>query len=128
MEQKRADRGSAAGTSGHGDGEAAPLPLPDVSRETRRNTEARLHCVIYGSVQGVGFRYFVLRAARRLHLSGYTRNRPDGTVEVEAAGPADALVELRHTVENGPPQAHVTRVESLEPSAQALPEPFEIVR
>lgn len=109
------------------DGNPDP-PAYDVSRETRTNPVSSLHCAVYGAVQGVGFRYFVLQAARRLHLSGYTRNRPDGTVEIEASGPADALEQLRHTVENGPPHAHVSRVELLEPSGRVLPEPFEIVR
>lgn len=100
----------------------------DVSRETRRNPVARLRCVVYGSVQGVGFRYFALQAARRLHLAGYTRNRTDGTVEIEAAGAPSDLDRFRHTVEHGPPEARVERVELLEPTGERLPEIFEIRR
>lgn len=88
--------------------------------------DRRAHVLVYGGVQGVGFRYFVRQAARRLDVSGYVLNRPDGTVELEAAGSAEAIAELLHTVENGPPMAHVERVESLEPTDDALPAPFEI--
>ena len=49
-------------------------------------TSARRYFV-RGRVQGVGFRYFVERAAAELKLTGYTRNLDDGRVEVYAAGP-----------------------------------------
>jgi hypothetical protein len=48
----------------------------------------RLHAVVHGRVQGVGFRYFVMREARALGLSGWVRNQADGSVEVEAEGAA----------------------------------------
>ena len=83
---------------------------------------------VYGAVQGVGFRWFVRSAARSLHLAGYVLNRPDGSVEVEAAGPVAALEELCRTVEHGPPHADVERVDTLEPGTGELPSPFEIRR
>jgi acylphosphatase len=96
-------------------------------KHSRRNPEdARAHIAVYGAVQGVGFRYFVLRAARAAGLAGWVLNRPDGAVELEVAGPRGAVEELLRTVENGPPQAHVERVETLEPSAEGLPEAFAI--
>ena len=65
---------------------------------------------VAGRVQGVGFRYFVARAARRLGLSGYVRNLPDGTVEVAAAGSRGALDALVALLEKGPPGAVVESV------------------
>ena len=102
-------------------------PPSDVSRETRMKAEdRRVHVVLYGGVQGVGFRWFVREAARRLDLPGYVLNRADGGVELETAGPADAVAELLRTVGNGPPLARVETVEELKPSAERLPSPFAI--
>ena len=67
--------------------------------------------IVTGRVQGVGFRYFVARAARGLGLSGYVRNLPDGTVEVVAAGDCAALETLAALLEKGPPGAIVKSVE-----------------
>ena len=66
---------------------------------------------ISGRVQGVGFRYFVARAARGLGLSGYVRNLPDSAVEVAAAGDRAALESLAALLEEGPPGAVVESVE-----------------
>jgi acylphosphatase len=67
--------------------------------------------VIHGRVQGVGFRYFVERHAQRLGLRGWVRNLPDGSVEVEASGPKEALDELEGLLWRGPQWADVRRVE-----------------
>ena len=66
--------------------------------------------IVTGRVQGVGFRYFVARAARGLGLSGYVRNLPDGTVEVAVAGDCAALESLAGLLEEGPPGAVVKSV------------------
>ncbi len=65
---------------------------------------------VSGNVQGVGFRYFTQRAAERLQLSGYTRNLPDGCVEVYAIGPPDQLAKLRSALDRGPWGASVSEV------------------
>jgi acylphosphatase len=65
---------------------------------------------VSGIVQGVGFRYFTEHAAERLHLSGYTKNLPDGRVEVYAIGTPDQLAKLRSTLERGPWGASVSEV------------------
>jgi acylphosphatase len=65
---------------------------------------------IRGRVQGVGFRAWTVATARGLDLSGWVRNRRDGSVEMLAVGTAanvDALVAACHT---GPPAARVTDV------------------
>jgi len=73
----------------------------------------------------VGFRWFVLKNAGRLELAGWVRNNPDGSVELEAAGPAAAIAELRKRVAQGPAMARVDRVEDLPSDTNALPHPFE---
>jgi len=69
---------------------------------------------ISGRVQGVGFRYFVLLAARREGLRGAVRNLPDGSVEIRAVGPAAELARLREAARRGPGGARVEAVEELE--------------
>jgi len=65
---------------------------------------------VSGIVQGVGFRYFAQRAAERLHVGGYTKNLPDGRVEVYAIGTAEQLAKLRSVLERGPWGASVSEV------------------
>jgi acylphosphatase len=81
---------------------------------------------VYGRVQGVGFRWFIRQAARALHLRGYARNLPDGTVEVEADGADAAVTELYRTLTYGPPGARVDRVEPWPPGTDPLDSPFDV--
>ncbi len=67
--------------------------------------------VVRGVVQGVGYRYFVLRQAAGLGVSGYARNLPDGSVEVVAEGGEQRLADLEQRLRRGPAAADVTSVE-----------------
>lgn len=67
--------------------------------------------IIRGRVQGVGFRAWTVTQARRLGLAGWVRNRLDGSVEVLAAGEAEALDRLATLCHQGPRMARVTAVE-----------------
>jgi acylphosphatase len=69
-----------------------------------------IHCLVAGRVQGVYFRASTQREARRLGLTGWVRNLPDGRVEVMASGPPDATAALERWLNRGPPAAHVTEV------------------
>jgi acylphosphatase len=83
--------------------------------------------VVRGRVQGVGFRWFVLRAASELELEGYVRNQPDGSVEVLARGLVEAMGRLESSLAQGPSSAHVERVEKEElPHDIKLPKPFGV--
>jgi acylphosphatase len=70
-----------------------------------------LHAVVYGDVQGVGFRYFVQRRAEEMGLAGWVRNRPDGSVEVVAEGNRAALARMLELLGKGPGMADVDRVD-----------------
>ena len=72
----------------------------------------RLQGFVHGDVQGVGFRYFLMREAQRLGLRGWVRNRDDGTVEFIAEGSRADLERLRQTAERGPRMARVDRVDA----------------
>lgn len=65
---------------------------------------------IHGRAQGVFFRQSACQEAQRLGLAGYARNNPDGTVTLEAEGPAEALAALEAWCQHGPPAARVDRV------------------
>ena len=67
--------------------------------------------VVRGRVQGVGYRYFVLRQASALGVSGFARNLPDGDVEVVAEGRDEALADLEERLREGPSFASVSGVE-----------------
>ena len=73
---------------------------------------ARLHAIVEGHVQGVGYRMFVIEQARRLDLTGWVRNRTDGSVEVKAEGQHNDLDELLSTLRNGPHLVTVTHIDS----------------
>jgi acylphosphatase len=72
----------------------------------------RLWVRIEGRVQGVGFRYFVRQKARELRLTGWVRNRFDGSVEVVAEGAPQILERLLDDLHRGPPASSVTKVSS----------------
>ncbi len=86
--------------------------------------------VVTGRVQGVGFRYFVRTLARELRLAGWVRNRPDGAVEIEAAGAESTLGEFaRRLLAEGPGRpVHVERTPLSEASQAPAGDRFEIVR
>jgi acylphosphatase len=71
---------------------------------------ARLHAIVHGRVQAVGYRYFVVDEAQLLRLTGWVRNLPDGSVEALAEGPVSALELLLAALERGPRNARVSEV------------------
>jgi acylphosphatase len=68
---------------------------------------------ISGTVQGVGFRFFVQRAAARHQVRGYVRNLPDGRVESLAEGDAIAVEEFKHDLTAGPTSSKVEHIEEI---------------
>jgi acylphosphatase len=76
------------------------------------NGKVRLRAEVYGEVQGVGFRAFVLRRGMGLGLTGWVRNRGDGSVELLAEGSRTALESLLEDVQRGPSASTVERVEA----------------
>ncbi len=86
----------------------------------------RLHAVIRGDVQGVGFRYFLVRNAQALGLHGWVRNRDDGTVELVAEGSRRDLEQLLRAAREGPRMAGVADVEIDWSDAVGGLEPFDL--
>ena len=85
---------------------------------------------VRGRVQGVGFRYFVLREAQARGLAGWVRNLPDGAVEVLAAGEPALVDAFEGRLWHGPPHARVTEIEAAAaaapdgPGFRVLPTPW----
>lgn len=70
--------------------------------------------IISGAVQGVGFRFFAMRAAARHQVMGTVRNLPDGRVEVIAEGDRDAMDEFKNDLATGPMMAVVSDMEEID--------------
>jgi acylphosphatase len=66
-----------------------------------QNNIQRLHARVTGRVQGVGFRYYVVTEAAGLDLTGWVRNRRDGSVEVMAEGQKGKLTALVQALKRG---------------------------
>ncbi len=81
-------------------------------------------CRVTGRVQGVFFRASTREQARRLGLTGYARNLPDGSVEVLACGEPAALEALVAWLWQGPPQAAVSGVDCENVVLPSKPEGF----
>jgi len=83
--------------------------------------------IVSGRVQGVGFRYFAIRAARQTGVAGTVRNLPDGTVEAIAEGSQAAVADFRAALERGPSYGHVTRVDETEMPPTGRYSGFDVV-
>lgn len=90
------------------------------------NENKRIHILVSGRVQGVGFRAFVQRTASELDLAGWVKNVSFNQVETEAEGPAFQLEQFLQAIQVGPRSARVehTRVSWLDPIGTE--KPFEI--
>ncbi|HKT57216.1 MAG TPA: acylphosphatase [Microbacterium sp.] len=78
----------------------------------------RVHAIVTGDVQGVGYRYTMRLAARHAGVAGWVRNRRDGSVEAEIEGTDRQVDRLLAWMAKGPPGAlpTVARVEELPPT------------
>lgn len=86
----------------------------------------RVHILIHGDVQGIGFRHHTAKKARELGLSGFVRNLPNGSVEIVAEGETAKVEELLVFCRRGPPMATVMEVVAEEEKATGEFEGFAI--
>ena len=78
-------------------------------KQLTNKMQARIY--ISGFVQGIGFRYFVRANAKRLKLTGWVRNLPDGRVEALTQGSKEAIEKLVKFCEKGPFMSNVKSVQ-----------------
>lgn len=69
----------------------------------------RLHLLVEGHVQGVGFRFTTVSIAARFAVAGYVRNLPDGNVEVVAEGAEPDVLAFWSALQRNRIYRHVTR-------------------
>jgi acylphosphatase len=98
---------------------------PLASRLEDRSIE-RLEATVRGRVQGVGFRYYVLRIANRQGLTGWVANEADGSVRCVLEGPPEELERIETLLRNGPPGAVVDAVQAVRMPATGRFERFEV--
>lgn len=82
--------------------------------------DAIRHVTIRGRVQGVGFRYWTRRTATARGLTGWVRNRRDGSVEALFAGDEQAVAEMIKLCRRGPDAARVATVDEQPATAEEL--------
>ena len=75
------------------------------------SNKAAFKAVVYGRVQGVSYRHFVLRNAQMLDIAGYTKNLRNGSVEVVVEGEKNQLEQLLVRLKMGPMEACVDQVD-----------------
>ena len=92
----------------------------------RSSDRRTVHVHIDGRVQGVGFRYWTESVAVSLDLSGWVRNRRDGSVEAVFSGDAGDVSEMLERCKDGPHSARVTAVTVTEEGASG-PTGFDVL-
>ncbi|WP_420145040.1 acylphosphatase, partial [Sphingobium sp.] len=70
------------------------------------------HLMIHGRVQGVWYRGWTVETARRLGLTGWVRNRMDGSVEAMVQGEPATVAQFEALAMHGPTAARVTRIDA----------------
>jgi len=91
-------------------------------------SQRRIHAVVSGKVQGVGFRAFTQEEAEKLKLTGYVRNLKDGRVELVAEGRPDDVSTLLTKIKQGPPGARVDKIDSKEEAPTGESGDFKVDR
>lgn len=83
------------------------------TERTPGDAATRLEATVRGRVQGVGFRYWVVKRASGLGLTGWVANDADGTVRLVAEGPGPAIDDLEMLLHRGPIGAVVEAVQAV---------------
>ena len=107
-------------------GRAARPRRPDRRADGPTRPSERLDATVLGRVQGVGFRYFVLREAMDLGLDGWVANTADGSVRCVAEGPRRRSTSCSSRLRDGPPAAIVERVSEAWMPATGTLGPFAV--
>ncbi len=90
------------------------------------NQTERMRVIVTGRVQGVGFRYYTEERAVRFDVTGFVRNLPDRTVEIEVEGEPGEIARFLAEVRLGPPGSRVDRLTTESMNRRAGEEVFRI--
>jgi acylphosphatase len=105
---------------------APGIKQSDSSARAPTPGQASLEVRVAGRVQGVGFRYYTLEAARRLGLVGYVMNTRDGGVRTYAEGSRESLEQFLRALQQGPGGARVRDVRAIWGTATGAHSTFTI--
>ncbi len=83
--------------------------------------------IVSGRVQGVGFRWFTINNAQLIGISGYVKNRADGTVEIVARGTDEQLERFLLDIKKGPSFSRVEEIKTEELPDEPLHHGFEVI-
>ena len=108
----------------------------DSLRQTSRNERdgsadqgtIRVHATVSGRVQGVGYRYFAVTAARQLGVTGWVRNLVNGDVELEAQASRLVLCEFLATMKSGNEWSQVRDVQVAAVPVNPAERNFTVIR
>jgi acylphosphatase len=89
------------------------MTRPELADHAADAGGSRLEATVHGRVQGVGFRYWVVRRAGQMGLVGWVANEADGSVRCVAEGPSGELDRLEELLRAGPTGAIVERVQAV---------------
>jgi len=81
----------------------------------------KLKLIIYGKVQGVGFRFFAKEISERLNVFGFVKNQADGSLYIEAYGPLNNLKIFLKEILKGPSLAKIEKFEKNLESVTQIP-------
>ena len=96
--------------------------------KAKSRTTQRLHIVVSGTVQGIGYRWFVQKTADRLGVTGWVRNLTDGNVEIEAEHSPEVLQLFMQKLRNEHPWASVSDITAVPlPAASESSTQFRII-
>ena len=85
------------------------------------------HIVITGKVQGVGFRYWLYKAAARNNINGWVKNKISGEVEALLIGDNIEIDNLIRLCEKGPPTSKVSKIKVQNYQKEFLKKTFDII-
>ena len=85
------------------------------------------HIIITGKVQGVGFRYWLQKAALQRNVAGWVRNKISGEVEALLIGDDVEIGNLIRLCEKGPPSSKVTKIKVQNYQKEFLKKSFDII-
>ncbi len=95
--------------------------------EQKNKSKKRYSVTVFGTVQGVGFRYYTVRAAARYNVFGWVRNKSDGTVQLECEGEIENIDNFLLWLEQGgPPSARILEIRKHERPYQGYYRTFSI--
>lgn len=76
-----------------------------------KQTLKTLHVIVEGTVQGVGFRYYIQSLAHSLGIRGFVKNLLSGTVEIEAEGEQEVLKEMLRKIRSGEMSGYISAMD-----------------